>query len=632
MDYTIFKANEPTETVEKIKKILSEVDIQVEEKILKHEKEKEGAPSSLTLFLRGCKEYKSEGKGASLINAKASAYAEFIERLQNDFIFPLRTDDFVFSPDESFLEKDSFSDVRGINERIFFLLSDFVNKNRKNLSLKYKNSVLTVPFYGVEEKKVTAIPILVYEWLAGSNGMAAGNTIEEALVQAFSEICERYVMKRVICEKISLPNIPSEEYLKYSKISKILNVYNENGYKVEIKDASLGKELPVVCTIITNTKENIVTFGFASHPSLPVAIERCLTEYSQGFDITSSKNQSEKLFLQVKNSNSESKNLKEIQVSSATVSDVSNDSNLYNEQYIEKEVFEYLVNTNNLKFLAEKQFIHRVDIENCTLLKEIFIDNSPKYSYSNQSWISNSVNVDNKFLLKFIVNKIKNITSEIYVRDVSFLGFPAVRILIPQMSFIFDYDVERIETTKKWIDWLKLEYTSERDSIQGLYSALDTKLDLGFHLDSQFSDLPIEYILFLCAIYLNDVDKVLILANKIIENNDRCKFFKDEFITRVHIIKKFYELKLKNVEFAEILNQISLLYDDEDVKKFKIFMRYLSSHVIKILIKPHNSKRSNQIGYVKNQKQVDEIITNLVKKHKDNIINQSNLANVFKDV
>jgi len=650
MDYSIYKENEPIKTIEKIKNILNDVGITLEERILKNEKEENGTPYSLTVFLHNYPEYKAEGKGACIVNAKASGYAEFIERVQNGFIFQVRVDDFVFAPDEKFIKKDLYSETHCVDKKIFFNLNDFVNLNRRNMSLQNINNVLTVPFFGIKENKIVHLPILVYEWLAGSNGMAAGNSIEEALVQSFSEICERYALKQVIENQLVMPDIPEEEYLKYSKILDMLKLYNKNGYIIKIKDASLGLQLPVVCTIIYNSHQNTYTYTFGAHPNLPVAIERCLTEFAQGIDITSKKHYRGNVFLYVHNKNCNITNKEKINkfvqnnsqneyleqdvnslgekiLKTIQIKQTEENELIYSTQYIEKELYEYLVNTNNLNFLFEKQFLHRIDIENCEYIQKMIRKNKPSYLYNRNNWISNT-NVDNKFLLKFILNKIQNHTSEIYVRDVSFLGFPAVRVIIPKMSFVYNYDIDRISATKKWINWLKTEFKNERESISELYKSLEIKLGSTFHLDSQFSDLPIEYILFLCAVYLNNVEKILLLANTIINNNKKCKFFKEEFIVRIEIIKEFYKLKSSKNNIQEILEYLSSIYNKEDIKKFKIFMKYLSASVIKILIKPYFPKRNNQLQCNKQEK-INDIINKLVKKHKENIVNQAHFKNIF---
>ena len=53
-------------------------------------------------------------------------------------------------------------------------------------------------------------PVNVIGNIYVSNGMSAGNTANEARVQALSEVFERYVKNRIIAEGICLPEVPRE--------------------------------------------------------------------------------------------------------------------------------------------------------------------------------------------------------------------------------------------------------------------------------------------------------------------------------------------------------------------------------------------------------------------------------------
>lgn len=75
-----------------------------------------------------------------------------------------------------------------------------------------ENKYLTTPFYSMREQKIMYLPSFAYKSSYGSNGMAAGNTREEALIQGLSEILERYIQLKVFSEKIVFPDVP-ESYL-----------------------------------------------------------------------------------------------------------------------------------------------------------------------------------------------------------------------------------------------------------------------------------------------------------------------------------------------------------------------------------------------------------------------------------
>ena len=83
MDYTIYKDSDVNSTVERIKNILKSVEIEVEEVKIELPVKSEFSPSTMAINLFGIKEFNSNGKGTSDENARASGYAEFMERIQN---------------------------------------------------------------------------------------------------------------------------------------------------------------------------------------------------------------------------------------------------------------------------------------------------------------------------------------------------------------------------------------------------------------------------------------------------------------------------------------------------------------------------------------------------------------------
>ena len=83
------------------------------------------------------------------------------------------------------------------------------------------NQYSCVPFFHLNSKSEVYMPQSIYMPIYGSNGMCAGNTREEALVQGLSEIIERVVQKKIFIDKISCPNIPDSEIQKYPYIWKM---------------------------------------------------------------------------------------------------------------------------------------------------------------------------------------------------------------------------------------------------------------------------------------------------------------------------------------------------------------------------------------------------------------------------
>lgn len=125
-------------------------------------------------------------------------------------------------------------------------------------------------------------PTNLIENLFLSNGMSAGNTLEEAQVQCLSEIFERAVKREIIVGEMALPDVPQEVLAKYPDILAGIQALEEQGFPVLVKDASLGGQFPVINVTLMNPRTGGVFASFGAHPNFAVALERTLTELLQG--------------------------------------------------------------------------------------------------------------------------------------------------------------------------------------------------------------------------------------------------------------------------------------------------------------------------------------------------------------
>jgi ribosomal protein S12 methylthiotransferase accessory factor len=125
-------------------------------------------------------------------------------------------------------------------------------------------------------------PVNVIGNIFVSNGMSAGNSQNEARVQALSEIFERHVKNKIISEAISLPSIPESVLDRFPKIQLMLKELRDYGYLLKVADASLGGQYPVINVTLINQQQGSVFASFGAHPCFEVALERTVTELLQG--------------------------------------------------------------------------------------------------------------------------------------------------------------------------------------------------------------------------------------------------------------------------------------------------------------------------------------------------------------
>ncbi|MAS25261.1 MAG: OsmC domain/YcaO domain-containing protein [Oceanospirillaceae bacterium] len=237
----------------------------------------------------------TNGKGATKESALASALGEFIERLNCNFFYndqffgeELANAEFVHYPDEQWFqpgEDDSLPPeilddyCLGVYDPEGELQgTHLIDTNSGNV----ERGICSLPFVRQSDGETVYFPSNLIENLFLSNGMSAGNTIEEAQVQCLSEIFERAVKREILENELALPDVPQDVLNKYPGIIAGIKGLEEQGFPVLVKDASLGGQFPVMCVTLMNPRNGGVFASFGAHPSFEVALERSLTELLQG--------------------------------------------------------------------------------------------------------------------------------------------------------------------------------------------------------------------------------------------------------------------------------------------------------------------------------------------------------------
>jgi ribosomal protein S12 methylthiotransferase accessory factor len=85
--------------------------------------------------------------------------------------------------------------------------------------------------YSLLKRENIKVPINFVNYIHGSNGMAAGNVLEEAMIQATCEIFERYVQIRVIKPEKSVPTIDRDS-IKNPFIQELIQFYEKHNISV----------------------------------------------------------------------------------------------------------------------------------------------------------------------------------------------------------------------------------------------------------------------------------------------------------------------------------------------------------------------------------------------------------------
>lgn len=404
-----YKEDTPINTIRKIRNILADLDIFTYE--MQWGNPYENVYSTRVVADTAGGEFGQNGKGREKDFALASAYAEYIERLQNGhlngprsltrrFLNYLQTESgLTFYPDEVTITKEEFYNLP--QDFLRDLFKDGMSDNEVELFFKklekngYKG-VKSVPFYDVKNSKVVNLPFSLISLLAGSNGMSAGNTVYEGVFQGLCEIFERQAASLIYYQQLTPPAVGEDFLANFPGELKIINDIQKGGdYKVIVKDFSANQGIPAIGTVIINTKTNKYKLNIGCDTSFAVALSRSLTENYQGFQ---SIDGFEKSMLPIP---------------------------ITEHEYFIKEDKEAIDMRN---FEYRKYVVNGLGVYPHSLFAE-----QASYKFNPAVFqIEETYKKEVDKLLNIFISNGHNV----YIRDVSFLGFPSYFIYIPDISSV----------------------------------------------------------------------------------------------------------------------------------------------------------------------------------------------------
>lgn len=237
----------------------------------------------------------TNGKGASLLAARASALGEFAERLSCRYFWnhfhlgaTLAAAEWVLDPRERWfpLCKSKRWPAGLLDPQLRALYDPDGSIPAATLVDHHSGAntrgICALPYRRLRDDETIWFPANLIGNLFVSNGMAAGNNAAEARAQALSEILERHVKYQVIREGLCLPDIPDAVIARHPGIAQGIAELRAAGFGVLVKDASLGGRYPVACVTLLNPRDQGCFASFGAHPNFAIALERALTELLQG--------------------------------------------------------------------------------------------------------------------------------------------------------------------------------------------------------------------------------------------------------------------------------------------------------------------------------------------------------------
>lgn len=600
-----FKDCSPEETIQRIKDILQKYDIEVEEQFRQKDETIGTCSSRITIKNTAAG---TNGKGISETYCNASAYAEFMERLQNNIIFggneiriPMLGKKFYIESDERLVTTETIIDENCSALQEYFKMLNMNEASRKekieyyqelleieSMMVHEKDMHVTVPFYNFKRNKVEYVPALSCFSMYGSNGMSAGNTFEEAIVQGISEIIERYVQYKVMKEKLCLPNVPEKEISKYPYINKMYTNIKEKGmYDVFIKDASLGGIYPVAALVLIEKDTGRYGVKFGCHPDFGIAMERAFTETTQGRTL---------------------------------------------EQYSQLGYLDFKNRKVDLDFntlagfqTGEAQFPYQ------------FFGTKFDYEYTPVRSVEGKGNFE---LAKEWIEELIAKGYDVLIRDSSKLGFPSCRIIIPGLSSInlmTEKKIRAVNTRLYLVDRLRnLEDLTVEDcryviAVIKTFEEYKGEVAISKFFPDKYSDyFPGEdifagghYLAGMCSLFCEDYEKASYFLDAVYRVACCSNISEDK--------KKFY---LAVSTYAEAMNELK---SHEEVMNYLnlFFSKYICELLDDYFCEPHeilkklyrNALSKENIHVIKG---IKKVYTALMKAEQENPISQENLKNVFK--
>ncbi|MCD6256400.1 MAG: YcaO-like family protein [Deltaproteobacteria bacterium] len=216
------------------------------------------------------------GKGVTPKQAKASALMEVVERYSCEWFIKERGHFFIDSYDN--LRKDAISPLSLLSPLPSIYKTDEVLRDLRRMPLPWTES------FSLTHKRPILLPLHWFYLIYGTTGLAAGNTIEEATLQAIGEVVERHNVSRVIEERLTTPSIDISS-IDHFIVKSLIKKFFDADIKLFIKDFSLDFGIPTIGVLAYDENpptETVRIYNAAgAHLNRNFAAVRALIELAQ---------------------------------------------------------------------------------------------------------------------------------------------------------------------------------------------------------------------------------------------------------------------------------------------------------------------------------------------------------------
>ena len=221
------------------------------------------------------------GKGISVEHAKASAMMEGFERYSAE----KQNENTVTGSISEIFTKGNVIDIETLN-----LPKDFKKENIDSLNLEWNicHDLISgedyyVPSNAIYHPYVSNDNTVQSLFKSNTNGLASGNSLDEALLHGMFEVIERdawsiFELTHKNSSQIDLDSIESDV------VNDTLLKFSENKINIKLMDLTADINVPTIAASADDTllkDAGLLTLGIGTHLDPEVAILRALTEVAQ---------------------------------------------------------------------------------------------------------------------------------------------------------------------------------------------------------------------------------------------------------------------------------------------------------------------------------------------------------------
>ncbi|MBM9602858.1 YcaO-like family protein [Desulfopila inferna] len=278
------KAISPEETVKRFYAKLEKPNI----KILSEVKRIDNGRLDIPVYFSVCGEdavniigtKKQMGKGASPMQAKASACMELAERF-SFFSFKNSAANFI-TGDYAAMRSQGYPVME-----LHYLLQSVHDEKTDEATLERLLAEIPMQWTwatNITKNEEVLIPFSWFYAINEFNGPSAGNTYEEAALQGISEIVERHVCSVITHNQMATPTIDPDS-VQDPVARKLIDTFEKNGIQLYLNDFSLNTG---ICTVgalavdpATFPEKSEIVYTAGTTPDAEKAIIRAITEVAQ---------------------------------------------------------------------------------------------------------------------------------------------------------------------------------------------------------------------------------------------------------------------------------------------------------------------------------------------------------------